>query len=94
MLAGRASAPAWRSAWWWPAVEPSVFLAGITLAIAGVPFAMLLAGVIFACALQVRRSAQVPVLVLPAIIWLYWKDAYGWMAFLIVCTVFVVHARA
>jgi predicted PurR-regulated permease PerM len=67
------------------AMVQSVF-SGIALAIAGVPFAMLLTGVMFlTCIAQI---GPVPVLV-PAIIWLYWKESYGWMAFLIVCTVVV-----
>jgi len=67
------------------AVVQSVF-SGIALAVAGVPFAMLLTGVMFlTCIAQI---GPVPVLV-PAAFWLYWKDSYGWMAFLIVCTVIV-----
>jgi len=67
------------------AVVQSVF-SGLALAVAGVPFAMLLTGVMFlTCIAQI---GPVPVLV-PAIIWLYWKDAYGMMAFLVVCTVIV-----
>ena len=68
------------------AIVQSVF-SGVALAVAGVPFAMLLTGVMFlTCIAQV---GPVPVLV-PAIIWLYWKDSYGWMAFLVVCTVIVI----
>jgi predicted PurR-regulated permease PerM len=61
-------------------------IAGIALAIAGVPFVMLLTGVMFLlCIAQLG-----PVLVLvPAIFWLYWKGAYGWAIFLLVCTVVV-----
>jgi predicted PurR-regulated permease PerM len=67
------------------AIVQSVF-SGIALAIAGVPFAMLLTGVMFlTCIAQI---GPVPVLV-PAVFWLYWKESYGWMAFLIVCTVIV-----
>jgi predicted PurR-regulated permease PerM len=67
------------------AIVQSMF-SGIALGVAGVPFAVLLTGVMFiTCIAQV---GPVPVL-LPAIGWLYWKDSYGWMAFLIVCTVIV-----
>ena len=67
------------------AIVQSAF-SGIALAVAGVPFAVLLTGVMFlTCIAQI---GPVPVL-LPAIGWLYWKDSYGWMAFLIVCTIVV-----
>ena len=68
------------------AIVQSVF-SGIALAIAGVPFAVLLTGVMFlTCIAQV---GPVPVL-LPAMIWLYWKDSYGWAGFLLVCTIIVM----
>jgi predicted PurR-regulated permease PerM len=68
------------------AIIQSVF-SGVALAVAGVPFAMLLTGVMFlTCIAQI---GPVPVLV-PAIIWMfYWRDSYGWGTFLIVCTVVV-----
>ena len=67
------------------AIVQSVF-SGIALAVAGVPFATLLTGVMFlTCIAQI---GPVPVLV-PAVFWLYWKESYAWMAFLIVCTVIV-----
>jgi predicted PurR-regulated permease PerM len=61
-------------------------LGGISLAIAGVPFAALLSGVMFVlCIAQVG-----PMLVLvPAVIWLYWSGQTGWGTFLLVCTVIV-----
>jgi len=62
-------------------------LAGIGLAIAGVPYAGLLTVVVFVCCL-----AQIgPVLVLvPAMAWLYWSGQTGWGSFLAVVTVVVV----
>jgi predicted PurR-regulated permease PerM len=61
-------------------------LGGIALVIAGVPFAALLSGVMFVlCIAQVG-----PMLVLvPAVIWLYWSDQPVWGTFLLVCTVVV-----
>jgi predicted PurR-regulated permease PerM len=61
-------------------------LGGIALAVAGVPFAALLSGVMFVlCIAQVG-----PMLVLvPAVIWLYWMGASGWGTFLLVATVIV-----
>ena len=62
-------------------------LAGIGLAIAGVPYAGLLTVVVFVCCL-----AQIgPVLVLvPAMAWLYWSGNSGWGSFLLVLTGVVV----
>jgi predicted PurR-regulated permease PerM len=61
-------------------------LGGIALAVAGVPFAALLSGVMFVlCIAQLG-----PMLVLvPAVIWLYWMGASGWGTFLLVATVIV-----
>jgi predicted PurR-regulated permease PerM len=61
-------------------------LGGISLAIAGVPFAALLSGVMFVlCIAQLG-----PMLVLvPAVIWLYWSGQTGWGTFLLVCSVIV-----
>ena len=58
-------------------------LAGIGLAIAGVPYAGLLTVLMFMCCL-----AQIgPVLVLlPAVGWLYWSGDNGWGTFLLVVT--------
>lgn len=62
-------------------------LSGIGLALAGIPFAGLLTAVVaFLCIAQVGPS---PVLV-PAVIWLYWRGASGWGTFLLVWTVAVV----
>jgi predicted PurR-regulated permease PerM len=64
------------------AVVQSV-LGGIGLAIAGVPYAGLLTVLMFICCL-----AQIgPVLVmLPAVVWLYWSGDNGWGTFLLVVT--------
>jgi predicted PurR-regulated permease PerM len=59
---------------------------GISLAIAGVPFAAVLTAVMFLLAV-----AQIgPLLVLaPAVVWLYWGGSTGWGTFLLVCTIVV-----
>ena len=61
-------------------------LAGLGLAVAGVPFAGLLTAVILLfCIAQIG-----PVLVLlPAVIWLFWEEQTGWGAALLVWTVIV-----
>ena len=61
-------------------------LAGLGLAVAGVPFAGLLTGMIFLlCIAQVG-----PVIVLvPAVIWLFWSDSTGWGIALLVWTIVV-----
>ena len=61
-------------------------LAGIGLAVAGVPFAGLLTGVILLlCIAQIG-----PVIVLaPAVIWLFWSDSTGWGFALLVWTILV-----
>jgi len=61
-------------------------LAGLGLAVAGVPFAGLLTAVILLlCIAQLG-----PILVLaPAIVWLFWTDSTGWGIALIVWTVLV-----
>jgi predicted PurR-regulated permease PerM len=61
-------------------------LAGIGLAFAGVPFAGLLTALILLlCIAQVG-----PVIVLvPAVVWLFWNDATGWGTALLVWTVLV-----
>jgi predicted PurR-regulated permease PerM len=61
-------------------------LAGLGLAVAGVPFAGLLTAVILLCCI-----AQIgPTLVLAgAVAWLYWTDATGWATALLVWTVMV-----
>ena len=67
------------------AVVQSV-LAGVGLAVAGVPYAGLLTVVIFvACLAQIG-----PVIVLvPALVWLYWSGETGWGTFLVVVTLVV-----
>ena len=59
-------------------------LAGLGLAVAGIPFAGLLTGVILLlCIAQLG-----PVLVLvPAVIWLFWNDQTGWGTALLVWTI-------
>jgi len=59
-------------------------LAGLGLAVAGIPFAGLLTGVILLlCIAQIG-----PILVLgPAVIWLFWNGQTGWGAALLVWTV-------
>ena len=61
-------------------------IGGIALGLAGVPFAILWTGVMFVlCIAQLG-----PVLVLlPAIIWLWYQEHYAWMTFVLVCTVIV-----
>jgi predicted PurR-regulated permease PerM len=59
-------------------------LAGLGLAVAGVPFAGLLTGVILI--LCIAQIGPVVVLV-GAVIWLYWNDAVGWATALLVWTV-------
>jgi len=61
-------------------------LAGLGLAVAGVPFAGLLTAVILLCCI-----AQIgPTIVLAAAVaWLYWTDATGWATALLVWTVIV-----
>ena len=61
-------------------------LAGIGLAIAGVPFAAILTAVCFMLAI-----AQIgPLLVLiPAVLWLYWSGSTGWGTFLLLWTLVV-----
>ena len=61
-------------------------LAGLGLAVAGVPFAGLLTGVILLlCIAQIG-----PVIVLiPAVIWLFWNDSQGWGIALAAWTVVV-----
>lgn len=61
-------------------------VAGIGLAIAAVPFAGLLTAVMFVlCIIQVG-----PMLVLvPAVVWVFWSGAQGWGVFLLVWTLIV-----
>ncbi len=61
-------------------------LGGIGLAVAGVPFAVILTAVMFL--LAVAQVGAVPVLLL-AVIWLYWKGASMWGTVLLVWTIVV-----
>ena len=61
-------------------------LGGIGLAIAGVPFVAILTAVMFM--FSVAQIGAVPVLI-PAVIWLYWRDDVVWGSFLLVITVLV-----
>lgn len=62
-------------------------LAGIGLAVAGVPFAAVLTAV--TVLLAIAQIGTLPVLG-PAVAWLYWKGDAGWATGLLVWTVFVV----
>jgi len=61
-------------------------LAGVGLAVAGVPFAAVLTAVIFMLAI-----AQVGALLvlIPAVAWLYWSDQTGWGTFLLLWSLVV-----
>jgi len=61
-------------------------LGGVGLVIAGVPFAAILTAVMFL--LSVAQIGAIPVL-LPAVIWLYWRDDVVWGSFLLVVMVVV-----
>jgi predicted PurR-regulated permease PerM len=61
-------------------------LGGVGLAIAGVPFAAILTVVMFL--LSVAQIGAIPVL-LPAVIWLFWRDDVVWGSFLLVVLVVV-----
>jgi predicted PurR-regulated permease PerM len=61
-------------------------LGGLGLAIAGVPFAAILTAVMFL--LSVAQIGAVPVL-LPAVLWLYWRDDALWGSVLLVVLVLV-----
>jgi predicted PurR-regulated permease PerM len=61
-------------------------LAGLGLALAGIPFAGLLTGVILLlCIAQIGPL----VVLLPAVVWLFWNDANGWGVALLVWTIVV-----
>jgi len=62
-------------------------LAGIGLAVCGVPFAAALTALVFAlCIAQIG-----PLLVMiPAVVWTYWSGSAGWGSALLVWTLFVV----
>ena len=59
-------------------------LAGVGLFVAGIPFAGLLTGVILL--LCIAQIGPVVVLV-PAVIWLFWSDSTGWGVALLVWTI-------
>ena len=61
-------------------------LSGIGLAVAGVPFASLLTGVILL--LCIAQIGPIVVLV-PSVIWLFWNDANAWGTALLVWTILV-----
>jgi hypothetical protein len=61
-------------------------LGGLGLAIAGVPFAPILTALMFMLCLAQLGPALVLV---PAVVWLYWSDSTGWGTFLLVWTIFV-----
>jgi predicted PurR-regulated permease PerM len=61
-------------------------LAGIGLAVAGVPFAVLLTALMFLCG--VVQVGVVPVL-LVAVAWLYWQGSSAWATALLFWTIFV-----
>jgi predicted PurR-regulated permease PerM len=67
------------------AVVQSV-LGGIGLALAGLPFAMVLTAAMFImCIAQLGPS----LVLVPAVIWLYWSGESGWGTFLLVWTIIV-----
>jgi len=61
-------------------------IGGVGLTIVGVPFAPVLTAAMFL--LSVAQVGAVPVLV-PAVIWLYWKGDAGWGTFLLIVTIVV-----
>jgi predicted PurR-regulated permease PerM len=61
-------------------------LAGIGLAVAGVPFPLVLTVLMFL--FGIVQIGVVPVLVL-AVVWLYWQGSSGWATALLVWTIFV-----
>lgn len=61
-------------------------LAGLGLAVVGVPFAVILTAIMFL--LAVARIGPVPVMAI-AIVWLYWKGSPLWGTALVVWTIFV-----
>jgi predicted PurR-regulated permease PerM len=61
-------------------------LGGIGLAVAGVPYAIVLTVLMFI--LSVAQIGAVPVLI-PAVIWLYWTGRTGWGTFLLIATIVV-----
>ena len=62
-------------------------LGGIGIALAGVPFVAIFTAAIFM--LCIAQFGPAPVLV-PAVIWLYWKGAAGWGTFLLVWSIVIL----
>ncbi len=62
-------------------------LAGIGLAVIGVPYASLLTALIFM--LTIAQIGPSPVLI-PAVIWLFWKGSMGWGIAMLVWSIFVM----
>jgi len=61
-------------------------LAGLGLLVSGVPNAGILTAIMFL--FGIAQLGPLPVMV-PAVIWLFWKGSVGWGSFLLVWTVFV-----
>jgi predicted PurR-regulated permease PerM len=62
-------------------------LAGIGLAVVGVPYASLLTAVIFM--LTIAQIGPGPILI-PVVIWLFWKDSTGWGIAMLIWSVIVM----
>ncbi|MDH3454185.1 MAG: AI-2E family transporter, partial [Desulfuromonadales bacterium] len=62
-------------------------LAGIGLAVVGTPYASLLTALIFM--LTIAQIGAGPVLI-PAIIWLFWKGSTGWAIAMLIWTILVM----
>jgi len=62
-------------------------LAGIGLAVVGIPYASLLTALIFM--LTIAQIGAGPVLI-PAIIWLFWRDNTGWGIAMLIWSIFVM----
>ncbi|MEJ2471142.1 MAG: AI-2E family transporter YdiK [Desulfuromonadales bacterium] len=62
-------------------------LAGIGLAVVGIPYASLLTALIFM--LTIAQIGAGPVLI-PVIIWLFWKGTLGWAIAMLVWSIFVM----
>jgi predicted PurR-regulated permease PerM len=62
-------------------------LGGIALAVAGVPFAAILTAVMFMlCIVQIGPA----LVLLPAVVWLYYSGGGGWTIFLAVCGLVII----
>lgn len=62
-------------------------LAGLGLALVGIPYASLLTALIFM--LTIAQIGAGPVLI-PVVLWLFWKDSTGWAIAMLVWTVIVL----